>query len=126
MVPARQLMAFWHLLAGMDAEKRKDLAAAEKHYREGVSIDPRAPELHARLGSLCLILGRFADAVPPLEAYHRIQPENAQADLFLGQAYAATGRREDARRVLTEGAQISDKAGNATTAQHCREILKQL
>ena len=126
MAPARQLMAFWHLLAGMDAEKKKDLAAAEKHYREGVSIDPHAPELHARLGTLCLILGRFADAVPPLEAYHKIQPENPQADLFLGQAYAGTGRREDARRILTEGAALADKAGNATTARHCREILQQL
>jgi hypothetical protein len=62
----------------------------------------------------------------PLEAYHRLQPQNPQSSLFLGQAYAATGRLEDARRLLTEGLEAATRAGNSTTAQHCREILQQL
>jgi HemY protein len=123
---ARRLMAYWHLRAGMAAEKQRDPASAERHYREGVAIDRNHPDLQMRLGTLCLILGRFADAVSPLEAYHRLQPNNPQGALFLGQAYAAAGRRDEAQRILTEGAESAERSGNATVAQHCREILQQL
>jgi len=126
MPQARQMMAYWHLRAGADAEGKRDLTTAEQHYRAGVAIDRHHAELQSRLGTLCLIEGRFAEAVEPLEALHRLQPDNAQSSLFLGQAYAAAGRRDDARRVLTEGAQLAERTGNATTAQHCREILQQL
>ncbi len=123
---ARQLMAHWHLRAGMDAEEKKNFAAAEQHYRTGAAIEPNHPDLQVRLGTLCLIQGRFADAVEALEAYHRLQPNNAQSALYLGQAYASTGRMDDAKRVLTEGVQVAERTGNATTAQYCREILQQL
>jgi HemY protein len=123
---SRQLMAYWYLQAGKEAEAKKDLPAAEQHYRAGATIEPNHPELQSRLGTLCLIQGRFADAVAPLEAYHRLQPNNAQSALFLGQAYASTGQTEQAKRVLTEGVQAAERAGNATTAQYCREILQQL
>ena len=126
MPQARQLMAFWHLLAGMGEEKKADLAAAERHYRDGLAILPNHAELQSRLGTLCLIQGHFADAIAPLEAYHRLQPANPQASLFLGQAYAATGRREEARRILAEGVQLATHDGNLTTAKHCQEILDQL
>ncbi|HTP84855.1 MAG TPA: tetratricopeptide repeat protein, partial [Alphaproteobacteria bacterium] len=75
---------------------------------------------------LYLIEGRFTDAVAPLEAYHRLQPDDPQTALFLGQAYAATGRREQARQILAEGVRLAERAGNTTTARHCREILDQL
>ena len=126
MPQARQLMAYWQLRAGMAAEKQKDLVSAEQHYREGVTIDRQHPDLQARLGTLCLIQGRFAEAIEPLEAYHRLQPDNAQSSLFLGQVYAAVGRTSEAKQVLTTGAEIAERAGNASTAQFCREILRQL
>ena len=123
---ARRMMAYWHLQAGMEAEAKKDLTAAEHHYREGAAVDPNHPELQSHLGTLCLIQGRFADAVAPLEAYHRLQPDNAQSALYLGQAYASTGRMDEAKRVLTEGVQVAERTGNAKTAGYCREILQQL
>ena len=121
--PAHVLLA---MLGGMDAEKKNDFVAAERHYRNGLAIIQNHAELQFRLGTLCLIQGHFAEAVAPLEAYHRLQPDNPQSSLFLGQAYAATGRRDEARRILTEGAQLAERNGNTTTAQHCREILQQL
>ncbi|HET7536442.1 MAG TPA: tetratricopeptide repeat protein, partial [Candidatus Didemnitutus sp.] len=126
MPEAGQLMIAWQTRAGQEAEKRKDAAGAEKHYREALAIDANSPALQAQLGVLCLTQGRFADAVAPLEKYRQLQPENPQASLFLGQAYAASGRVEDARRILGEGAQLAEKQGNATTARYCREILQQL
>ncbi|HVT73728.1 MAG TPA: tetratricopeptide repeat protein [Lacunisphaera sp.] len=126
MPQARRLMAYWHLRAGLAAEKANDPAAAERHYREGVAIDRNQPDLQARLGTLCLLQGRFGDAVGPLEEFHRLQPDNAQSSLYLGQAYAAVGRRDEARQVLTAGAAIAERMGNAQTAEFCREILRQL
>ncbi|HTL67375.1 MAG TPA: tetratricopeptide repeat protein [Lacunisphaera sp.] len=126
MPQARRLMAYWQLRAGMAAEKQKDPAAAERHYREGVGIDRNQPELQVRLGTLCLLQGRFGDAVGPLEEYHRLQPDNPQSSLYLGQAYAAVGRGDEARKVLTAGAAIAERMGNTQTADFCREILRQL
>ena len=119
-------MALWHLLAGAEAEKNKDPAAAAQHYRDGLAILPDHPELQLRFGTVCLIQGRFSDAIAPLEAYRRSVPNNPTSALFLGQAYAGAGRREEARKILTEGAEQAERAGNATTAQSCREILRQL
>ena len=123
---ARQLTAYWHLRAGMEAQAKGDPVAAEKHFRDGLAIEPNRADLQASLGTLYLVEGRFADAVAPLEAYHRLQPDDPQSALFLGQAYAATGRREQAKQILAEGVRLAERAGNTTTARHCREILDQL
>jgi HemY protein len=126
MPQASQMMVYWHLRAGSAAENNRDFAAAEQHYRDGLAIERNHAELQSRLGTLCLIQGRFADAVAPLEELRRLQPGNAQGALFLGQAYAAVGRRDEARQILLEGVQVAERAGNTTTAQHCREILEHL
>jgi len=126
MPQAREMMAYWHLRAGSEAESKNDATEAERQYRAGVAIDPRQAELQAKLGTLCLLQGRFADALEPLEAFHRLQPENPQGSLFLGQAYAAAGRQQEARQILTEGIRIAERAGNATTARYCREVLNHL
>lgn len=126
MPQARQMMLAWHQQAGIEAENKKDLAAAERHYRAGLAIDGQHADLQERLGTIFLMNGRFADAVEPLEALHRLQPENPRACLFLGQAYAATGRMADAKKVLAEGVQVAERTGNKTTADYCREILQHL
>jgi HemY protein len=123
---ARHMLGQWELITARAAEARKDWAAAVQHYRAGVSVDPDNPELQAGLGVMLLVHGPVAEAVAPLEAYRRLQPGNAQASLFLGQAYARLGRITEARAVLAEGAAQADKAGNAATAAFCREILSQL
>lgn len=122
----RRMLAEWELRMGLAAERRGELASAEKHYRAGVEIDPGNPRLQASLGSVLLLQERADLAVAPLEAFRRLEPANPQAALFLGQAYARLGRRAEARTVLTEGAEQADRAGNASTAAFCREILQQL
>jgi HemY protein len=123
---ARQKMAYCYLRAGAEAQDGQDLDAAERHYLAGLVIDRENFELPARLGALYLIQRRFADAIEPLETFHRLQPNNPQSALFLGQAYAAVGRHDDARRTLIAGAQNAENAGNDVTARHCREILARL
>lgn len=121
----RQIVARWHQQAGLAVEKT-DATSAERHYRAGLSLQPDDPELNASLGVQLLITDRIAEAVPYLEAYHRLQPANTQAALFLGQAYARTGRVAEARQVLTAGLQAAELAGQAGTARNFREILSVL
>lgn len=126
MPEVRQLVARWRFAAGRAAEDRKDLAAAEKFYRSGLAVDGNNPDLNAGLGTLYLVQHRIPEAVPFLEAYHRVLPREPRANLFLGQVYAMTGRLDDARRLLAEGASLAEETGNPGTARDCREILASL
>lgn len=121
----RQIVGRWHQQAGQLAEKT-DPAATERHYRAGLALLPDDAELNAGLGVRLLLAGRIEEAVAPLEAFHRLKPEAAQAALFLGQAYARTGRMADARRVLAAGLQQAEQSGRAETARNFREILSVL
>ena len=121
-----EIIANSHLHAGEAAEAKNDPAAAERHYREGLSLNPNSAELQANLGVLYLAQGRIAEAREPLEANHRLQPTNPQSCMFLGQIYAMLGRTEEAKRLLTEGAKLADQTGNREVASHCREILQAL
>ena len=123
---ARWMLGQWELMTGRAAEARRDEAAAERHFRAGVSLDPDNPELQASLGVMLLLRGQVAQALEHLEAYRRLEPGNPQTALFLGQAYAQLGRTQQARVVLTEGAEQAERAGNSSTAAYCREILSQL
>lgn len=123
---ARTLLALWRLRSGMAAMARHDPAEAERHYRAGAEANPDEPALAASLGVLLLGQGRLAEALPPLEAYHRLAPTDPQSWLFLGQAYALAARREDARRLLTEGERLAREAGNTVTAENCRAVLDRL
>lgn len=123
---ARQMLARWHLLSGQAAEKKNDLADAEKHYAAATGLDPGRAELQVTLGVFYLVHGRVNDALAPLEAFHRLQPNDPQSSLFLGQVYAQLGRAEEARRILTEGEQLATRAGQTTTSAHFREMLQGL
>jgi tetratricopeptide (TPR) repeat protein len=123
---ARHVLALYHLRAGEAAAAKKDLAAAEQHYRDGLGIEPEYPEIQASLGVLFLMQGRPADALPAFEAFHQLRPKDAQSSLFLGQVYAQLGQIAEARKILTEGEQLALRAGNQETAGYCREILNHL
>lgn len=121
----QQLVAEWHRRQG-DAMAQQDASAAEHHYREGLSLDPDNADLNASLGVLYLIQGKVAEALVPLEALHRLRATDPQSCLFLGQAYVRLGRIEDARQILIVGRQLAERAGNASTAAHCQEMLDRL
>lgn len=121
----REITARWRLQAGRAAE-RTDPVAAERHYRAGLKLQPENPELNAGLGVRLLVTNRVAEAVPLLQVSQQARPNNLQAALFLGQAYARTNRLPEARRVLAAGLKQAEGAGQETTASHFREILSTL
>ncbi|HUG10178.1 MAG TPA: tetratricopeptide repeat protein [Opitutaceae bacterium] len=123
---ARQLLVRYHMRMGDAAAASHDLTAAEEHYRKGLKIEPEVSELNASFGVFLLLQNRLKEALTPIESYHRLRPQDPQASLFLGQLYAQLGRIADARRILTEGRKLAERAGNTATANHCREILEHL
>lgn len=72
------------------------------------------PEAPLLLGRLLFELGRYAEAVPPLERAVAQDPESAPAHLFLGLALKALGRPEEAELHFRFAAEISpDLRGQA-------------
>jgi tetratricopeptide (TPR) repeat protein len=54
------------------------------------------PRAHQNLGSLLVVKGRPAEAIPHLEESVRLQPDNAKAHFVLGRALSAVGRSREA------------------------------
>jgi tetratricopeptide (TPR) repeat protein len=52
------------------------------------------------LGLSAFVAGRYADAIPRLEATRRWAPDNLELAYALGQAYIQTQRPDDARRII--------------------------
>jgi HemY protein len=123
---SRQLMTRWYLQAGMMAARSNQRETAETDLRAGLDIDPNAPDLHAQLGLLYASERRLTEAVEQLETYHRLQPAEANGELFLGQVYADLNRPDDARRNLAEGARLARQAGDWTAVSRCEAALQKL
>jgi HemY protein len=122
----RNMMTQWHWQSAEAAKAMEKTTEAERHYREGIAIEPGAAKLHAGLGLLLMDEGRFSEAVEPLEKLHDLEPANAQSSLLLGQLYARLSRMHEARQILLEGERLALESGNESTAAYCREILVQL
>ena len=71
--------------------------------RRAVEMSPARPRGHFQVAVTFVKMGRFADAIPPLEFAAR--PDGGHIlrhEAYLGYAYAAAGRSDDARAVLKE------------------------
>ena len=123
---SRDLMAKYYLRSAFEAAKSGDSAAAEKACKDGLAIVPEASELHGFLGSQYLQQRRLPEALQSLETSRRLQPDDARVSLYLGQAYAASGRFDEARRAFTEGQEQALKRGEAAVAAQCRELSGRL
>ena len=79
-----------HALAG-------ELAQAEEHARQAIALDPRCPHVHRHLALAYLVAG---DPDRSLSAWRRVQvlaPEHPEMTVGVGRAFAALGRRAEAR-----------------------------
>jgi len=61
--------------------------------------------------------GRFSDAIPQLEQYVRMVPENLAGHYQLSIAYARTGRKEDSDRETALHRQLFEKQRAAANAR---------
>ncbi|HEY9156026.1 MAG TPA: tetratricopeptide repeat protein [Opitutaceae bacterium] len=126
MKEVRDLALQWRLKKAKAAEDQKNYGEADKQYKAALAIDQNDPDLVSRLGVMHLISGEPQQALPWLQSYHKMRPDDARGALYLGQAYAMQGNFSDAKRVLSEGIDAAQRTHADATASHLREILGSL
>jgi predicted Zn-dependent protease len=93
------------------ARQAQDLPDAVQHFTKATQLEPNFAAAHLGLGMALLAEKKYAEAVPPLEAAVKLQPANPAGHYSLANAYARTGRREDAEREFALQQKMSGAAG---------------
>lgn len=89
------------------------------HFSAAAKIDSGFAEAFLALGMSLASAQKFADAVPPLEKYVKIVPEDPAGHYQLAIAYDRTGRKESAAREMQLQREAAAKApASATEAPH--------
>jgi len=135
--PGQALAALQTLAGEADAARRPQIAllSGVAHYHAedpSSAVDALLPvvdrfgagslerrEAEQILGLSLFLVGRFAEAVPRLEATRRWAPENLELAHALGQAYIRTQQPDDAREALASiyGVDRESAAAHLLTAQ---------
>ena len=71
---------------------------AINHLSRATKVDPTFADAFLGLGMSCISARQIAEAIPPLEAYVKMQPANPAGHYHLAVAYSRAGRTEDAKR----------------------------
>jgi tetratricopeptide (TPR) repeat protein len=83
---------------GQLAADGKDSATAIQHFTRATKLDTSFSEAYLGLGTALNSAKKFAEAIPPLEAYEKLAPDSPSGHYQLAFAYAGAGRRDDANR----------------------------
>lgn len=80
---------------------RGDFDRAVTEIRHGIDLQPEWPRGYFQLGATLALMGHPEAAIPALERAVSLSPlRNPRFKAYLGYAYAAAGRPDDARRIL--------------------------
>jgi tetratricopeptide (TPR) repeat protein len=80
------------LIAAAELHRRRDLADAERAYRQVLQLDAGNVDAHHLLGVLLFETGRTDEALPEFDRALKINPNFANAHYNLGRALAELGR----------------------------------
>jgi len=83
---------------GQLAADSNDSATAIQHFSRATKLDSGFMEAYLGLGTALNSSKKFAEAIPPLEAYEKMAPDSPTGHYQLAVAYAGAGRREDSNR----------------------------
>ena len=103
------------------ARQAQDWNEAIAHFSRAAKLDAGFSEAYLGLGLSLNAAGKNSDAVPPLEKYVKMDPEDPAGHYQLAIAYARTGRKEDAQREITlqhEAEKRALPAGSQDPGQH--------
>ena len=84
---------------GLALAKKKDWAAAERAYREALSLDPALAEAWNGLGFALRNQKKYPESITAYEEALARRPRYAQALEYLGEAYVQLGRLDEARAI---------------------------
>jgi predicted Zn-dependent protease len=103
------LVPVWCLLAqsaasyykvGLEAYSKDDLSAAEGYLKKAREADPRLFPARFLLGATLVRMNRREEAIPELEAAHRLDPRHADVVKLLAVQYRESGLQVESLRLL--------------------------
>jgi tetratricopeptide (TPR) repeat protein len=103
------------------SRQAEQLPEAIAHFGKATTLDTTFVDAYIGLGRSLLAAGKASEAIPPLEAATKLQPENPVAHFQLATAYRRAGRKADADREFQAHGQASEKISQTTD-----EIKKQV
>jgi tetratricopeptide (TPR) repeat protein len=83
-----------HFTAAREAEKRGDLATAEKEYRAVLKLSPELAEISSNLGLVYYLQRKDDEAIKVFQEALKRKPTLVAANLFLGMTYTRTNQYE--------------------------------
>lgn len=83
-----------HFTAAREAERRGDLATAEKEYQAVLKLSPDLAEVSANLGLVYYLQRKDSDAIRVFQEALKRKPGLFAANLFLGMTYTRTNQYE--------------------------------
>src|SRR5580658_10314981 len=109
-----------HELSAEIFEVENRHAEAVGEYRKAIAQNPRAPDLHFRLGRALLLASHDAAALDAakteFEAELRLNPEDAACEFQLAQIAQAQNRADDARQHFSRAIELSPDFADALVA----------
>jgi tetratricopeptide (TPR) repeat protein len=112
------------MLLGRLYTQQKNYPVAETAFRQAVEANPRDWLAHNLLADTCLHLGKYQDAREQAQqALDEARGLDYSGDIFLGEALANLGQRDEAIAALT---MFLDKTPNSSTAPQVRDLIAQL
>ena len=96
-------------------DQQTDMAVA--HFEKATKLDRGFTDAFIGLGRSLIEGGRGADAIVPLEAAAKLQPDNPAAHFYLATAYQRSGRQEEASREFAKQKQAAEKMSQSQKAK---------
>ena len=108
------LNASAHFVLGELARRRNAWEEAAQQFSQAAKLDVGFSEAYLGLGMSLTASGKYADAVPPLESYVKMQPLDPAGHYQLAMAYSHTGNKEGAAREMSLQSQAARNAQSST------------
>ncbi len=112
--PVNASAEFW---LGEIARRNGQWADAISHFSAAAKLNSNYAETFLGLGMALNSAGRFSEAIPRLEQYIKMSPQDPAGHYQLSIAYARTGRQEDFVREKTLHEQLLEKQQAAASAR---------
>ncbi len=103
------------------ARQDQQTAVAVQHLERAAKLDGEFTDAFIGLGRTLIEGGRAAEAMSPLQAAVKLEPDNPAAHFYLGTAYQRTGRQQEARREFALQKQATENANHARQERQAAE-----
>lgn len=112
-----------------EQERQRIRAEAEERiamFREVLEIDPEDPIATMGMGSACMQLEQYAEAIPFLQTAARVQKDYSAAYLNLGKCYEFSQQPEAAMQAYRDGIAAAARKGDLMPMREMERRLKAL